>query len=250
MERLRFLHSKNIDTRPDLRSIHVVINSEPNLLHATLSSLEESFDHGLAVALVPEGSTEAVGFVRFTPLLGDSLKQYLGINEIPNIWEIGSAAIAPEYRGHGLYAPLRNDLLATVSQEIKKRRLLVLGTTKSIVIIKVLSDAKDLGINFYKSVHTDFPMIAPLTCICTPDFGCGFQLTGSCPVRVTQEQLPRLNEIAEHSPDGTKIPCVMYVSDKSLAERINHDLVLKFGSAGLNPQQSLISALKERGYYD
>ncbi len=250
MENLRFLHNRNINMRPDLRSIHAVINDESNLLHVTLSSLEESFDRGLAIALIPEDSTEAIGFVRFTPLLDEDLKQDLGLNNIPSIWEIGSAAIAPYYRGRGLYTPLRNDLLATVSQEMKDRRLLILGTTKNIAIIKVLDKAKDLGIEFFRSVHTDFPMIAPFTCICTPDFGCGFQLAENCPARVTQQQLIQLDEIAESSADGTKIPCVMYVSDKSLAERIDYDLMVKFGGVGLNPQRSLVSALKAKGYYD
>lgn len=245
MEKLRTFHSRGSDARPDLRSIHAVINHEQNLLHATLPSLEESFNHGLAVALVSESSTEAVGFVRFTPLLGEDLKQKLELSDVPSIWEIGSAAIAPYYRGRGLYAPLRNDLLATVAQEIRDRQLLVLGTTKSIAVIKVLDDAKDLGIEFHKCVHTDFPMIAPFTCICTPDFGCGFQLAEECPVRVTQQQLLNLNLIAQKSNDGTKIPCVMYVSDKDLAESIDRRLMIKFGA-----QRNLVSALKERGHYD
>lgn len=250
MERLRFLHSRNIDARLDLGAIHRVINSEPNLLQATLSSLEESFDRGLAVALVPEDSTEAVGFVRFTPLLSEDLKQDLGLNDLPSIWEIGSAAIMPDYRGRGLYAPLRNGLLATVLEKIEGRQLLILGTTKNIAIIKVLNEAKNLGIEFHKSVHTDFPMVAPFTCICRPDFGCGFQLTENCPVRVTQQELLQLDTIAVNSPDGTKIPCVMYVSDRELAERIDHDLVLKFRGEGVSPQGNLVKALKERGYYD
>lgn len=250
MERLRLTRINDSDKRSDLRAVHSDIIQEPNLLHPSLSELEESFDRGLAVALVSQDSNEAVGFVRFSPLLEDELKDGLGLNNFPSIWEIGTAVILPQFRGRGWYAPLRKELLVTVSQDIKEGRLLVLGTTKSIAIIKVLKETKDLGIDFYKCVHTDFPMIVPFTCVCRPDFGCGFQLTEECPVRVTQQQLLNLDSIAQKSDDGTKIPCVMYVSDKSLAERIDKDLMVKFGNAGSSPQQNLVRVLKERSYYD
>lgn len=249
MENLRVFNRKNTDMRPNLEPICNVINNESTLLEVDLATIEQSFDNGLAVALVPEGREDAVGFVRFTPLLDDNLKQRLGIPDLPSIWEIGSAAIAPEYRGKGLYAPVRNNLLSIVSEEIAENKLLVLGTTKSIAVIKVLEKAKELGINFYQSVHTDFPMIGRFTCICTPDFGCGFQLMENCPVRVTAEQLPQLDYLAKNSQDGTKIPCVMYVSDKSLSSEVNDALMVKFAEREGNPLVNLVEALKGANYY-
>lgn len=109
---------------------------------------------------------------------------------------------------------------------------------------KVLPKSRELNIDFYTSIHTEFPMIAPFTCVCSPDFGCGFQISTDCFARAKEEDLPKLEEIAAKSKDGVKIPCIMYVSSKALASDIDLQLKKNLGS-----QSNLVQNLKDMGYF-
>lgn len=251
MERLRIVHSTNGLESLALQELHAAMQRESTLLHPTLSSLEQSFQDGRAIALLD--GERAVGYIRFTPLVDDRMRGALAVSpECPDIWEIGSAIILPEdaYRGRGFFSSLRNSLLATVQNEIRQERLLILGTTKTIKVITVLDKAQALGITFYQSAHTEFPMIAPLTCVCNPDFGCGFHIASHCPQRVTPSQLKELPVLAQASSDGTKIPCTMYVSSRPLAAHIDEALRIRFAQDNREcPQQALIDSLKRIDYY-
>ncbi|HVZ12390.1 MAG TPA: hypothetical protein VG965_05150 [Patescibacteria group bacterium] len=247
MENYRLLKKSETDMQPNFAHIQTIISAESNLLHPDLASLERSFDQGLAVAL--NLGDETVGLVRFTPLLDEELKQAIGIPDFPSIWELGTAIVAAEHRGKGLYNKLQNGLLESFKDEMSQGRLLVLGTTKTIAVLKALRKTEELGLDFHIGEHTEFPMIAPFTCVCTPDFGCGFQLTKDCPQRVAGSQLISLDEIAESSYDKTKIPCTMFVSSKNLASQIDDDLMLKFSEGLDSPQAALVNRLKGVGYY-
>lgn len=140
---------------------------------------------------------------------------------------------------------MRSRLLETVKGKIGSGEMLVLGTTKSIIVYNVLSKSRELGIDFYTSVHTEFPMIAPFTCVCNPDFGSGFHISTSCFARADDKDIPRLGEVAAGSKTGTKIPCIMYVSSRELASEINHQLEEHFGS-----QDSLVESLQGINYFN
>lgn len=233
----------------DFGKIADMISHESMLLHPTARSLQESFDRHQAIVMYDR--EELVGFVRFTPLLDSLLKDKIGLSqEFPDISEIGSAVLLnePEYRGKGLYAPLRNKLLETVSDKAIGGDILILGTTKNIAVYKVLQNSKELGLDFYPCRHTEFPMIAPFTCVCTPDFGQGFQLSGECPQRVETNQLINLEQIADETYG--KIPCVMYVSDKDLARKMDAELLQTFGDNMINAQTELVQRLKVNNHYD
>lgn len=254
MEReIRFINKGSAVVRPNLSEIHQAILEEiDNLLPTSLESLQKSFDASLATVLID--GDKAFGFLRFSPLLTETLKRKIGLEtDFPDILEIGSAVILKDgnYRGKGYYPQLRNHLLESVVERVRQKKLLVLGTTKSIIVYKVLSKAKDLGIEFYPSVHTEFPMIAPFTCVCKPDFGSGFQLSTGCSKRVKAEQLKDLESLAKISPSGINIPCIMYVSDRILANDMSAYLKAIFATFNKdNPQQGLVERLKALKYYE
>lgn len=254
MEReIKIINRRSGVSRPDFTEIHqAILREKDSLLPTSIESLQKSFEDNLATVLMD--SDRAVGFIRFSPLLTGKVKNFLGLeSDFPEITEIGSAVILKNenYRGKGYYPKLRNHLLESVVEEVKQKRLLVLGTTKNIIVYKVLPKAKELGIEFYPSVHTEFSMIAPFTCVCKPDFGCGFQLSTNCSKRVTKDQVEKLEHLARSSSDGIKVSCIMYVSDKQLASEIDIKLKDVFTTIDpLDPQKALVDRLKTGGYYE
>lgn len=234
---------------PPLRELNRMMNEESSmLLPATTEAMEESFNKGLAVVLTSE-SGEAVGYLRFSVLLDDEKKRRLGIPaSLPNVLEIGSAFIDPRFRG-GVYSAVRNEALSMILPAIHAEQVLVIGTTKAVKVLHAASHAKELGIQFEPSVHTDYEMLSPLTCVCQGNFGSGMQFGDMCPRRITAEQLPLVESIA--SEQGGKIPCTMYVSNINLARRMDRNLREHFRVLGHhNPRQAWIEALGRDGHYE
>ncbi len=231
---------------PDLMSVHQTMLGEPTLLHPGIGDLKDSYDAGMAAVMTDESGV-VCGYARLSPLVAPELRTKLGLpSTIPEVWEIGSAVIQREHRGNGRYSAFRRSLLQAHINAIHEGKVLVLGTTKNIAVMKVLPDAAVIGINFYPCVHTEFPMIAPLTCVCEPDFGSGFQHGAHCDSRTTQVALDTLlkNLSQENQLRSPQTACTMYVSDYNLAATTNAALVEHFGS-----QEGLISALKAQDYF-
>lgn len=114
---------------------------------------------------------------------------------------------------------------------------------------------KEFGVGLFNVVHTskETENIAPLTCVCTPDFGLGFQFTKQCPKRVTQDQLGKLVQLAANTPDR-EIPCIMYVSNLNLATSISKQLgdalnQEQNGHGQFDSQGALALSLNRLGYY-
>lgn len=228
----------------DLEPIYQAINAEKGLLHPSLTAIQESYRKGLAVGML--SNDQIVGFVRFSPLLDEQLKIDLGLTlEFPNIWEVGSAIITAGFRGGGLYASLRNTLVRKYIKDIQEDRLLILGTTKTIPVLKSLSKAQSIGVFLQPCFHLDYPMIAAFTCVCKGSFGQGFQDGENCTSRTQKENVPIDNDLSliVQNKDGN-IPCNMYTSSSELAMKINHTLMDLFGSSG-----ELVRSLKRTGYY-
>jgi hypothetical protein len=247
--------NKSIHPRPDFTEILEAMKMEKGvLLQPTLKSLVESYEAGLACALID--GERPVGYVRFSPLLEVNLKDKLALDDnIPDIYEIGSAIILPDHRGKGYYPRLRNGLLNLVADKVNNKELLVIGTTKSIKVIEVLEHATDLGINFSLSRHGEYPGIQCLTCVCKPDFGYGVQHDiFVCPKTITESELAALQNIPDYqthkkevdslSTNG-QIPCVLYISDKDLARRTSDVLISKLGSI-----KKFVKELKGQNYYE
>lgn len=231
-----------ISSCPPLESLHAGMQNESALLSTTVESLQSSYDAGLGIALTTK-SGEAVGFLRFSQLLGAEQKDKLGLPEdFPDVLEVGSAFIHPNYRG-GLYAQFRSAALELILDNIHENKTFVLGTTKTIKVLETNPHAEELGIHFEEMVHTDLDGIAVLTCICEGDFGSGRQFGYECPRRVTRSQLANIHSIAAEK-DG-EIPCTMYVSSGPLARRMNSQILERFGSF-----ENWINALQRIGYYD
>lgn len=246
---LNVIHGGNGQACPPLSELNHLMNGESSmLLPTTTESMQESFMRGLAVVLTSEQG-EAVGYLRFSVLLDGEKKRRLGIPEsIPDVLEIGSAYIRPEFRG-GVYSAFRNEALSMILPAIQDEEALVIGTTKAIKVLHAAGHAKEVGINFEPAVHTDYEMIAPLTCVCQGCFGRGMQFGNFCPRRITPEQLPFVDDIAQEQKG--KIPCTMYVSSVSLAKRMNRELQQHFGGQGhTNPIQAWIEALRGDGHYE
>ncbi len=245
---LHVLHGGNGQSCPPLQALQRHMSAESSvLLPTTPESMQASYEKGLAVVLTSEQG-EAVGYLRFSVLLDAEKKERLGLqNTIPDVLEIGSAYIHPDFRG-GVYSAFRNEALSMVLPAMQEGHLLVLGTTKAVQVLHAADHAKEIGINFKPVVHTDYDMIAPLTCVCQGCFGRGMQSSSFCPRRITIDQLPMVEVIAA-SQKG-KIPCTMYVSDEALAERMNHELREHFRSRGHDvAQRAWIEVLREDGHY-
>lgn len=231
----------------DLRPIHQAILQERTLLHPSLENLERSYVQGMSVVMMDEG--RPVGHVRFTPLLDEELKQALGLSsDFPSVWEIGSAVIFddPAYRGRGHYADLRNNLVAGFVDRIYTDGLLLLGTTKSVSVIKSLPRADRIGVFFKNCFHHEFPMVSALTCVCEGDFGQGFHVADNCKKRLQPEGMEieeRVGEVINTNNEHNK--CVMYVSSVRLAEQIDCELNDRFGSL-----PGLVDRLKAVGHFD
>jgi hypothetical protein len=244
---------------PNLSEVFSAIQQKKDvLLQPTLESMQASYKKGLASVLLDGERT--VGYVRFSTLLDDDLKTKLNLeSSVPNVYEIGTAIILPEYRGNGFYPQLRNNLLSLVEDQMKTGELLVIGTTKSVRVAEVMKEARKMGINFSITRPGEYPGIQCLTCVCKPDFGVGVQFdVYECPKTMEEGKLINLRNIAEldgkthhreilqFSPDG-KIDCVMYVSDVNLAQRTSDKLIGVFGS-----KQNFVKAITkaEPTYYE
>lgn len=246
MERLRIATYQEIG-EVNLEPIHQAILNEPTLLHPSLDVLKQSFQDNKAIVMLD--GQEPVGFARLVNLVDDGLKKRLGLgSDFPNINEVGSAVIInkPEYRGNGYYGDLRNALLQIKQQEIITGELLVVGTTKNIAVVRVLPKSAKLGINFQTCHHSEYPMVSPFTCICSGDFGQGYQLSSSCNSRISESycQVNGKINLMPIDPDG-KIACIMYISSVQVASRANRLLQGAFGT-----QERLVNALCEVSYYD
>jgi hypothetical protein len=234
---------------PDFSELLEAIHHEKGtLLQPSLEDLEESFADRNAVVL--EDGNRSIGYVRFSSLLDNTGKAKLGLSDaFPNIYEIGTAIILPEYRGRHLYPKLRNALLSLHKDEMKQGRLLVLGTTKSPKVVMSLSHSKEIGLEFTVTGHDNLPMIEPFTCVCSGDFGNGFQNSPECSKRATETEVVLIQKadwrtLQEQGgkPNG-KIPCTLYVSDLELASQMEKELMVKYGS-----QEKLVEALRENGF--
>ncbi len=244
----------NIETLgycPDLNRITEAIHREPGtVLDSSLESVVNSFMQMKAVTLMD--GAEAVGYVRYTPLLDGDKKRQLGLrDDFPDIDETGTAIILREYRGHHYYPRLRTALLSLRAQDMKDGKVLILGTTKSPKIIESLDDSNALGLEFDVVDFMEVENVSAHTCVCEGDFGNGFQNGINCPNRATNEDLI---QIARHDWQGLqkrgrmidgKIPCTLYLSNARLARSLNDEVREQFGSL-----DNLIKALKDVGHYE
>src|SRR5579872_5413685 len=252
------LQLENVDTSRiksvSFEYLHVSIQQEPALLHPSLEDMVKSYEDRLGVAkTVKMDQIEvAVGYSRLIHLLSKEQKVRLELSmDFPDIYELGTVFVHPAFRGRGIAEDLQRELLLRFKDRIDARKLLVLGTTKTLKVLHMLDKMRRYGFNFYHSRHTDYPNLSPLTCICTPPFGEGFQITKNCSKRVSSEMVVflsnSLSRVDKRNSDA--IPCTMFVSSKSLADEID-DLLGKSKGDGPNSQRLLIRSLKNMGYYD
>ena len=229
------------------------ISTEPHLLPVTGQSLGESFDQGLAMAMVVQETP--VGYIRFEPLLTTEFRQRLELAlEIPSIWEMGTVYLAPEYRGRNLYPGFNNTFLNRFRDRFDSEELLVIGTTKTPAYLRVLDHAREVGIDFQRSNHLEYGMVAAFTCICSGDFGRGLHLGDGCPSRVEPTQLQMVSDVIAQK-SATTIPCTMFVSSRDLAARTDARLIEHFNPGPRSPdgdllaRRQLVRALMRERYY-
>jgi len=237
--------------------LHTQIIREPALLHPSLEEMVQSYENGLGVTKTvrtDHGET-AIGYSRLIPLLSDEQKVSLGLPlNFPDIYELGTVFINPEFRGRGIAENLQLELLLRFKNRIVVGKLLVLGTTKTQKVLHLLEKMKEHGFEFYICRHTEFPNLSPLTCICTPPFGEGFQITSDCSKRVSSEEIVFINKVLpevdkKNFPKNDAIACTMFVSSRKLAYEVDNQL-LKIHGDNPTSQGLLIRRLKDIGYYD
>lgn len=213
----------------DLLSEHIA--REPTLIHPPASELQMSFERGLAfVALDEANDHRPVGYVRLEPLLNDEIRGALGLPEsFPQIMELGTMFTENNaiYRGQGYVASLTKELLSSHIAEIERGDLIVLGTTKDWRVINVLQKIE--AAKFEVMHHLDLPHLAAFTCICSGEFGSGYQNNPfSCDSRVDDGLIncrSLLKDLIREAREfGTSIPCVMFASNHEHAKQADRHL--------------------------
>lgn len=251
-----------VDLGVDFGPIHAAIQEEGALLHPSLEAMQESFAAGLAVAQTEEvdGRQVAVGYSRLIPFLTPEQVSQLGLpEEFPAIAELGTVFVSPPFRGHGMAESLYRELFVRFQEPLSDGRLLVIGTTKTAKVLHQLAKLQDMGINVHAGRHTEFPNLAPVTCVCVPEFGSGFQFGTECSARITEpdalivrEAMPRkgvimLQEVGSNGARG-KIPCTLFVSDRGLAAQTDQMIADAYGG-GFAAQQTFVDRLDGIDYY-
>jgi len=217
------------------------------VLQVTAADLEMSFNNAMSAVIgrndhLPRKAVKALGHVRFSPLLDPRLMEKLGVEDCPQIWEMGTGFMDPNtLRGKGLYGPLRNVLLKMHLEQINSGQVLIIGTTKTKAVLNVLKEAMAVELGAFYANHLAIPYISAFTCVCEGNFGQGFQHgINACGKRTDQSAAPpavffnaqeqmQINQII---PDQTGIiPCYLYAYGKpEAALRIDDRLRQKFGS--------------------
>ncbi|MEK7450593.1 MAG: hypothetical protein AAB662_01480 [Patescibacteria group bacterium] len=229
-----------------------IIREHPkDMLPVSPDQLQKSYGADMATVLLDDG--KIVGGTRFVPLLDSAKKQELNLSslQLPDIWELGSIAVAKEAMGNGFSRDVNKHLLSSVKERIRNGELLVIGTTKTAVVIRMLwgLDLKDIG-NFSVASQRDLPMIAPLTCVCKPPLGTGFQMSQNCRYRISPKEAEEVAQKKRGFGLNPGIPCALFISDIDLARRTDGVLKERFSKVDpSNPQGALVAALKEKGYY-
>ncbi len=248
------------------RNLSASIQSEPGLLHPDGTELCESFSTGLAVIAVDrDAGNKPVGYMRMESLLSESVREQLGLpSDFPNVMELGTMFTLNDdkYRGKGLMSQLSQQLFDHYRGDIESGNVLVIGTTKDWRVIRVLQGlGGQVGDQFRVLNHLQFPHVAALTCICSGDFGSGFQVgPDACTKRIDRSTTDlsldlggslesMLSDLVSES-DSPKIPCVMFVSSVTAAR--NADTLLRTCGPTDSSHDSVLSLrnrLMQLGYY-
>jgi hypothetical protein len=233
-------------------TLAAAIAQEPHILHPTSEALLESFDSGLALlATDPNHDHRPIGYLRLEPLLSADLKDRLGLpDDFPEIMELGTMFVdpSPEYRGRGHIKRMCQVLFRQKEAELKSGQLLVIGTTKDYRVLLALQSLESA--QFQPLHHLDLAHVAAFTCICTGNFGQGYQYSANaCPERIGPEYQDKLDILARHlaEQESTKIPCVMFADNIEKAKRIDEQLKQFFG--GDSSVEKLRLALMRQGYF-
>ena len=233
---------------PDLYPLREQIAVNPNLLHPEVEEMLESWHNGLAAIGVNERG-EAISYARLTRLLSHEQQERLRIAEpYGNIYEMGTVFVSESWRNQGIGRRVQREALVNMHNGAGER--LVIGTTKAMEELRALGNIDIPGIQFHPAHHFEYPMIAPLTCTCDPDFGCGFKYGNECPQRISPKDVPIIifqnGGIPRREDIKGKgaIKCTMFTSNPETARRFDDGLREQFGS-----QERFVGALKGVQYY-
>lgn len=240
-----------IDTNrqiPDLTNLRGQIAENPNLLHPTVEGMLESYHNGLAAVGLNERG-EAISYARLIPLLSPEQAQQLEIPEpFGHVYEMGTVFVSERWRNQGIGQKVQREALEHMHNGGGER--LIIGTTKTMRELRALGHIDIPGIAFTPAHHFDYPHIAPLTCTCDPDFGCGFKYGKECSQRIAKKDVPIIlfqNGQIPRRQDALgndAIKCTMFVSNPETAEKFDRGLLTHFGS-----QDLMVEALKGVNYY-
>lgn len=229
----------------------VRIQREPTLLHPSPEILAQSYRDGYAVAALQPGTSQIIGYARLEPTIGEPVRRALGLSAaFPNVMEAGTMFVDPDpaHRGNGHLPALLKTLFGAYSREIASGELLVLGTAKTVRVFQSLDDIEAAK---FDAMHPhDLKFLAALTCLCTGNFGQGYQYgVDACPNRIGDDALGRtdlMQELTSRAKGASpKTPCAMFVSSRSVAAEANAELQrVCGGDIGY-----LITVLKEAQFY-
>jgi GNAT superfamily N-acetyltransferase len=233
---------------PDLYPLREQIAANPNLLHPNVEDMLESWHNGLGAIGVNEKG-EAISYARLIPLLSPLQVEALGLPEpLGHIYEMGTVFVSEAWRNQGIGQRVQREALEHMHNGGGER--LIIGTTKAMGELKALGNIDIPGIQFQPAHHFEYPMVAPLTCTCDPDFGSGFKYGKECSQRISPKdvpvivfqngRIPRRNEVQGKG----EIKCTMFTSNPATARKFDEGLREIY-----HTQENFVSALKVVNYY-
>lgn len=268
-----------------LRPLKEQAVGEPDINAHGLSpqKMARDFLDGRSSIFVDLETDSAMAYGTLKPRLTPEIKQNAGLTGIDyEIMELGTVIVLSTYRGSangngngngsGLATSLVADILESHADKLHRGTLLIIATMKSPITMLTFRNA--FSRNGYQPAfvnHLDYSMIAPLTCVCLPDFGYGFQVAppAGCSERIEDtEHLAVINNhngqrIHESDLEQLHGRCVMFVSDYSLAAEVDQAIRIELRRQGASPTESsrivttgldaqlasLVRRLDSTGYY-
>lgn len=151
------------------------IAQEPAMFPVQADTLYNSWTNRKAVAIYDEYQGRIKAFARLGPLLESQTKEQLGMGaDTPNVWELGSVYVSPEYRGDGITADeVMEEMFGLIKELQETSGDIVLGTLVDIRMLKKLrsssnQDIRTILTNPFGSVSDEIKTnsLGMLTCVC------------------------------------------------------------------------------------
>jgi len=223
-----------------------IIEKEQKMIHPSKEAIMTSITTGRAILCIEDNVV--IGFCRLLPALTYTQIREQDLPEsLPEIYELGTVIVRSDKRRQRIGDNLVKGLHERFLEDILAKRLLIIGTSTTFVMLHTLNDEiiREYGIGYTYSGTGKFPWIESTTCICNPNeplHGSGVHLTQECDNRIVQIENIPVGQSSEANMTHGK--CIMFVSDSELAKIVN-DVVANKKGQDYSKRQAFAIKLQE-----